>query len=151
MTNVAAGDFQGLANKSKTMQVEVGDRNLVIKFTTETKVVNVPTLKDLKKPIPVLVEFTQQGPDLVATQIKAKPVIKVPENQIVSLEQMQQLVAQGPDKGRFTLIDSRPPGGFQEGHLPGAINIPFAKMADMMDKLPQDKSTQLIFYCAGYR
>ena len=60
-------------------------------------------------------------------------------------------MAKGPDKGNFMLIDSRPPIRYFEGHIPGAVMMPFPKMPDMMGKLPKDKNTPLIFYCGGFR
>jgi rhodanese-related sulfurtransferase len=48
------------------------------------------------------------------------------------------------------LIDSRPTGRkFDPGHIPTAINIPDSAFDKMIDRLPGDKSTLLIFYCEG--
>jgi hypothetical protein len=149
--NVVGGEFQSLSNQAKSIQVDVGDQNEVIKFTENTKVENVPSLKELKKPVPVMVYFEQQGSDRVATLVKAKPVIKVPEAQQLGVQQVQELMAKSPAEGKYLLVDSRPPAHYQEGHLAGAINMPFGNMPDMMDKLPQDKSTLLVFYCGGFR
>ncbi len=149
--NVVGGEFQSLSNQAKSIQVDVGDHNEVVKFNENTKVENVPSLKDLKKPVPVMVVFEQQGSDRVATLVKAKPVIKVPEEQQLTVQQVQELLTKSPAQGKYLLVDSRPPAHYQEGHLPGAINMPFGNMPEMMDKLPQDKSTLLVFYCGGFR
>ncbi len=45
------------------------------------------------------------------------------------------------------IIDLRPKDEFDAGHLPGAHNIPYDKIDDEMDKLPQDQ--ELIIYCRG--
>ena len=149
--NVVGGEFQSLSNQAKSIQVAVGERNEIIKFTDQTKVENVPALKELKKPVPVMVTFEQQGVDRVATLVKAKPVIKVPEAQQLSVEQVRQLLAKSPQEGKYLLVDSRPPAHYEEGHLLGAVNMPFGKMPEMLDKLPKDKSTLLVFYCGGFR
>ena len=47
-----------------------------------------------------------------------------------------------------TLIDSRGAAGFAKGHIPGAINIPAGDDAAYAT-LPEDKSTQVVFYCSG--
>jgi hypothetical protein len=140
MADIVAGDFNSLSNKANSMT-----------FTAETTVKNVAEIKKLKSPIPVRVHYKRVGEDLVATQIVAKPEIKVPQEQLVSTEEMEKLVAMGPDKGNFTLIDSRPGIKYQEGHIPGAISIPFPKMGEMKDKLPPDKNRLLVFYCEGFR
>ena len=55
----------------------------------------------------------------------------------------------GPEKGKYTLVDSRPALRVQEGAIPTAINIPFPAFDKMTDKLPKDKAALLIFYCNG--
>ncbi len=48
------------------------------------------------------------------------------------------------------IIDSRPAGRkFDPGHIPTAVNIPDSAFDKMVDKLPADKSTLLIYYCDG--
>ncbi len=152
MDNVVAGEFQSSSNKAKSLSVAVAEgKNIILKYTPQTTVKNVPDFKALKKPIPVRVSYVKQGSDLVATAIVAKPQIKVPEKQIIEVKDLAALVAQGPAKGDYTLVDSRPPIRFNEGHIPTAINMPFPKMPDLMGKLPQDKSKLVIFYCEGFR
>ncbi len=151
MADIVAGDFNSLSNKANSITVKIEEEMQLVKFTPETTVKNVPEIKNLKAPIPVRVHYERVGEDLVATQIVAKPEIKVSEEQLASTEEVEKLVAMGPDKGNFTLIDSRPGIKYQEGHIPGAISIPFPKMAEMKDKLPQDKKRLLVFYCEGFR
>jgi len=152
MSNVVAGDFQSRSNKAKSISVKVAPgKTVIIKFTPQTKVKNVPSIKKLKKPIPVRVSYVKKGSDLVATEIVAKPQIKVPADQLIGVKELAALVAQGPEKGGYTLVDSRPPIRYHEGHLPGALMIPFPKMPDLMGKLPKDKSKLVIFYCQGFR
>jgi len=152
MENVVAGDFQSRSGKAKSISVMVAPgKNIILKFTPETTVENVPDIKALKKPIPVQVTYKKVGSDLVATEIVAKPVIKVSDKQLIKVDELAALVAQGPDKGGYTLVDSRPPIRYNEGHIPTSINMPFPKMPDMMGKLPKDKSKLVIFYCEGFR
>jgi hypothetical protein len=152
MTNVVAGDFQSLSNKAKSITVETAPGQVqVLKFTPQTTVQNVPTIKALKKPIPVQVSYEMKGQDMVATAIVAKPVIKVPEKQLIGVEELAALVAKGPQKGKYTLVDSRPGIRYSEGHVPTSVMIPFPKMPAMMAKLPKDKNALVIFYCQGFR
>jgi hypothetical protein len=151
MADIVAGDFNSLSNKANSITVKIEEEMQLVKYTAETTVKNVPEIKNLKSPIPVRVHYKRVGEDLVATEIVAKPEIKVPQEQLVSTEEMEKLVALGPEKGNFTLIDSRPGIKYQEGHISGAMSIPFPKMAEMKDKLPQDKKRLLVFYCEGFR
>lgn len=151
MTDIVAGDFQSLSNKAKSIQVKVGDNMQVVKFGPETTVKNVPEIKALQKPIPVRVKVKKKGSDLIAVSIVAKPKMKVDESQLMSTAELATLIAQGPEKGKYTLVDSRPGIRYQEGHIPTAISIPFPKMGELKDRLPKDKNSLLVFYCGGAR
>jgi rhodanese-related sulfurtransferase len=50
------------------------------------------------------------------------------------------------------VVDSRPKRKkYDKGHIPTAVSIPYSKFDKMTDQLPQDKNTQLIFYCGGFK
>ena len=40
---------------------------------------------------------------------------------------------------------------YQEVHIKGAVNIPEKKFAEHQEKLPEDKSATIIFYCNGVK
>lgn len=150
-TNLLAGNLSSKSMKAKSIQMKINNKMELVKFNSETKVKNVSDIKSLKGTIAMRVYYKMTGTDRVATKIVAKPKFKVPENQLMKVDELAKLVAQGPEKGGYTLIDSRPPGGYQKGYIPTAINIPFPKMKAMADKLPKDKNRMVIFYCQGYR
>ena len=149
--NLVAGELNSRSMKAKSMSITVGGDVEVVKFTDQTKVENIDQIKSLQKPIPVAVFYEQKGPDRVATLIKAKPKIQVPEKQLINVAELAKLVAVGPDKGKYTLIDSRPPIRYNEGHIPTAVSLPFPAMPKKMDMLPKDKNALVIFYCEGFR
>ncbi len=45
----------------------------------------------------------------------------------------------------FVILDVRAVDGYREGHLPGAINIPFEDLPTRMKELPKNK--EIISYC----
>ena len=48
------------------------------------------------------------------------------------------------------IVDSRPKKPkYDKGYIPTAVSIPDSQFAKMTDKLPQDKTALLIFYCQG--
>lgn len=51
------------------------------------------------------------------------------------------------DAGEITLIDVRPHQEYQAGHIPGAINIPVAELADRLAELPA--GLEIVAYCRG--
>lgn len=55
-----------------------------------------------------------------------------------------------PLKKGVMIIDSRPAARqYDPGHIPGAINIPDSQFDKQVSKLPEDKTTLLLFYCGG--
>jgi phage shock protein E len=42
------------------------------------------------------------------------------------------------------IIDVRTPGEFQEGHIPGVVNIPLDELEKRMGEIPKDKQVVLI-------
>lgn len=68
---------------------------------------------------------------------------------LVDYDFVKQQVSIPPKKG-VMIIDSRPAARqYDLGHIPGAINIPDSQFDKLVDKLPADKSTLLLFYCGG--
>jgi hypothetical protein len=151
MKNVIAGNLSGTSMKAHSIQMKINNRLEMVKFTPETKVSNVPDMKALKSGMAMRVHYKTEGSDHVATKIVVKPKIKVKPEQLIKLKELTALVDKGPEKGNYTLVDSRPTPGYMKGHIPTAISIPFPKMKEMMDKLPKEKDQLVIFYCQGYR
>jgi rhodanese-related sulfurtransferase len=68
---------------------------------------------------------------------------------LVDYDFVKQNVSIPPKKG-VVIIDSRPAARqYDPGHIPGAINIPDSQFDKLVDKLPADKATLLLFYCGG--
>ena len=86
----------------------------------------------------------------LATEIAVKQPYKVPEHQKITNAEVKKLVAMGPEKGKYTLMDARPTGAYLSGHIPGAISLPYGKFQESSATiLPQDKDRLLVFYCGG--
>ena len=49
------------------------------------------------------------------------------------------------------IVDSRPLLKYNNGTIPGAMNIPWPQFDKMQGLLPADKNTQLIFFCGGLK
>ena len=50
-------------------------------------------------------------------------------------------------KGLVTVLDVRPAREFQQGHLPGAVNVPVSKLVRWLSRA--GKSREIIAYCRG--
>lgn len=151
MDNIMAGNLSGASLKANSIQMKINNRLEMVKFTTETKISNVPDMKALKSGMALRVHYKTEGSDRLATQIVVKPKIKVPPEQLIDVKDLTVLIEKGPEEGAYTLVDSRPTPGYMKGHIPTAISMPFPKMKEMLDKLPKEKDRLVIFYCQGYR
>ena len=69
---------------------------------------------------------------------------------IVDLQFMKEN-AVVPVKDGVLVVDARPSRKYDEGHIPGAINIPDTQFDKMTGKLPEDKGSLLIYYCGGLK
>ena len=61
----------------------------------------------------------------------------------ISIDDVKALMA----KKQVVLIDVRDPQSFKEGHMPGAVNVPFDHIPNHVDQWKKEKRL-LVTYCA---
>lgn len=88
-------------------------------------------------------------PQAAAPAKAEKQPVKQNPALVISLEEVQALVAKGPDEGKYQLIDARPAIKYSAGHIPTAISIPKPMLEMNLDQLDKDKMQ--IFYCGGVK
>ena len=158
--NVIRGYLDGISFKAKMLQVKLDNTVEIFNFDEDTiKVINDQLktgdgelLRDnqIKKGHEIRVEYSVSNGIKTAVTLTAKPPVQVPKEMLISTSEMEKLVKIGPEKGRYFLFDSRPASRFQEGAIPGAVNLPFPAFDKMAEKLlPGDKKAMIIFYCSG--
>lgn len=147
--NVYKGKISGKSKKAKTITILVGKdddaKAMMVKFDENTK-----GLEFAEKGEAAIISFEKRGEDLVAIEVKQK-LANLPAGVTeIQPAEMAELIALGPEKGNYFLVDSRPPSGYAEGHLPYAVSVPVAKLKSEQEAvLPASKDIQLIFYCGG--
>jgi rhodanese-related sulfurtransferase len=78
---------------------------------------------------------------VVATGVMAAQAMRnVPR---ISIDEVKTLMA----RKQVVLIDVRDPQSFAEGHMPGAINVPFDHIPKYVDQWKKEKRL-LVTYCA---
>jgi rhodanese-related sulfurtransferase len=157
--NAIRGYFDNVAFKAKTIQIKIDDATELIKFDEdEIKVTNgegktgdgeLMKNNKVKKGHEVKVEYVEKNGVKTAVKLIEKPPVKIPADMLLTTADVEKLVAQGPEKGKYFLFDSRPTPRFQEGFIPTAVNLPYPAFDKMVEKLPKDKNALVIFYCAG--
>lgn len=138
------GQIQSISKKAQTIQMKdaKADKGYVIKIGKATQFNNAKSIKDFIVNDKVVVDYQPGSP---ATSIK-RVLIKIPPERLISTTNLVKLMS---SRQQYTIIDSRPAGRYQEGHIPGSISVPVSNMKNMWDKLPVDKNRKLIFYCGG--
>lgn len=152
------GYFDSVAYKTQSIEIKMDDAVEILRFDKDTlKVMNVqpdpanPTepLRMIKRGKEVRVEYIEKDGKKFATLVVSKPPLKVAPEKLMITQEVEKLVAMGPEKGKYLLIDCRPAPKFMEGAIPTAVNIPYPVFEKNIDRLPKDKSSLIVYYCSG--
>ncbi|HJW72624.1 MAG TPA: rhodanese-like domain-containing protein [Geothrix sp.] len=151
------GHFDNLVLKNDSFQLKIDDRMEVLHFDKATVKVITPepaanveaAFKSIAKGHEVRVQYAEKEGVKTALVVAVKPPVKLAAQETITLDELQKLVAQGPEKGHYFLFDSRPAPRFMEGAIPTAVSLPFPAFDKQVDKLPADKHALVIFYCSG--
>lgn len=148
--DVIRGTLVGVSEEFKTVQVAVGSLVWVVKFGDDTTLKGAEKLAAIPKEKEVGITFKGDEKNPYAVSVSIKPPAKIAPEKLSKVEDVRKLVATGPDKGNYLLVDSRPKPRFLEGHIPTAVSLPNDKFEQMKDAvLPKDKGRLVIFYCGG--
>lgn len=151
MDNILAGKWVDVAIKTRTIQLGIDKDNEVIYFDDSTVLKNAPSMKEVPKQESVRIVYIKKDGRNFAKEVEVKKGIEVPKEQLASVEEVAKLVAKGPEKGKYVLLDSRPTPMYNEGHIPTAASMPlfeFDKLAETV--LPKNKEVLQIYYCSGF-
>ena len=153
---VIRGKLVSVSSEFKSLNVTVGPLVWLVKYGDDIKVKEgdklsgAEALASIPRDREIAVTFSGGEQTPVAVQVAVKQPFKLAAEQVMPLEKMQELVALGPEAGKFTLVDSRPGPVFAEGFIPGAISLPYAAFKEKAATvLPADKGALLVFYCGG--
>ena len=143
------GRVKSVSGIAHTIAVEVENKSVVVvKFDGSTQFKNAASSGDFIPDEVVAVDYSRAG-----TENRAKTISKViaPPPAGVTRISAAALRDLGEKAGeKFLLVDSRPAGRYNEGHLPNAVSIPLDALEREGEKLlPTDRETTLVFYCGG--
>lgn len=101
--------------------------------------------------------FAFAQPSLATRQYS---VLSLSEAKLYNYKDIKELVEKPESRPNAVLIDVREPVEFEEGHIPGAHNVPFKSSPGALDLPAEDfeeifgfakptKDQELVFYCLG--
>jgi rhodanese-related sulfurtransferase len=148
------GSFENVAFKSQSIQLGIDADKQIIRFDPKTLQVldageaKAPEhMREVRAGKEARVKYVEKNGQRWATEIYFKGPVKVAKEDLVDYGFVRKLVDGGD--GNFALVDSRPLPRFQQGTIPGAINVPYPAWDKVAGRLPKDKSTLIVFFCQG--
>lgn len=149
-----AGNFENVAFKTQSIQLGIGSHTEIVRFDAKTlKVFDAGDakkpehLREVRKGHEARIAFIEKDGQKFATEIRIKGPVKVAKEDLVDYAFVRKLVDGG--NGKFVLVDSRPLPRFQQGTIPGAINVPYPAWDKVVGRLPKDKEALIVFFCPG--
>ena len=64
----------------------------------------------------------------------------------MSREQLQRKLEHG---GNLVLVEALPASDFEDGHLPGAVNLPPDRVRELAADVLPNKDAEIVIYCAN--
>ena len=64
----------------------------------------------------------------------------------VTLDELKRTIER---RGRFYLVEAQAPMMYEDAHLPGALNLPPNRVAELAPRILPDKDAQIVVYCSG--
>lgn len=149
--DLVRGTLVSVSEKFKTINVQVGQKLVwIINYGDDLKITGADKLLSVSRDKEIGIRFTGDEKKPYAVSLMVKPPAKVAPEKLVTADEMSKLVAIGPEKGGYLLVDSRPKPRFNEGHIPHAASLDNTKFDELKDKmLPKEKDRLIIFYCGG--
>lgn len=139
------GNVKTVSGKAEMIQIDTGAL-WTVKFDANTKLKNWnQPINKLPKEKEIAITYVEKNGELYATFINVKTPVAVDPAKVVKVAEMKKIW----DEKKALIIDCRPAGRYNEGHIPGSINIWFAEFDKHIDKLPQDKNHPIVYYCQG--
>lgn len=150
-SNLFAGKLVDVSSKANALQLQIDKDMEVIYFDDSTVLKNAPSMKEIPKQESIRINYLKKDGKTFAKEIEVKKGLAVPKEKLADVEEVAKLVALGPEKGKYVLLDSRPAEGYDQGHIPTAISMPFFAFDKLQETvLPKDKEILQIYYCIGF-
>ena len=116
------GKVQSISRKASTIQMmNLKTKEVdVIRFSKNTKFVNAKSIKEFIVNDKIVVDASPGEP---AQQIK-RVLVKIDPKKIIGTKEVAALMRRSPEE--YLIVDARPGGVYDVGHIPGSISMPTA-------------------------
>jgi rhodanese-related sulfurtransferase len=148
---VISGEVKNAAVEAQLLTLQASDsRLLLVSWDKKTVFRNLKNPAEIKADDYLLVDFSLQGEQLLASAITAPETILPPGIAAATFALIDKFVDSSAAEQSLVLIDIRPPFKYDAGHIPGARSIPLARIAKRTaGLLPENRNATIIFYDEG--
>ena len=150
--NVIWGTIVPGTQTDTSVEVTTGKDIWKIRYDKSSDLNGFISAKELRDEKAIMVEFEPEKNGYVyAEEISYKPSYHFHTlDNIITMSDVAQTLTKSPNEGNYMLVDARGYDNFIEGHMKGAVNIPYYRLLEFKDRLPKDKTTKIIGYCRGF-
>jgi len=145
---VMMGFLENISLKSRIIQMDFMSHKDVVKFDDHTAVKYVKSFEDIRnyRTKGFQINYRETNGDKIATEIIRFDILKtVTNDERLSKEEFKKL----RENPAVKVYDVRPPMKYKMAHIPGAGMMPAPAFDKFIGKLPEDKSTPIVFYGVG--
>jgi len=135
-----------------SFSVRVNTTTYNVKLDNQSKLAKFISPKQLRDDKAVQVTpRSQSGNTITAASVSYKGNIHfMKPEMVIEIDDLGNLLKQDPKEANYVLFDVRGYGDYIDGHLPGAVSLPYYRMIQFKDRLPKDKDTLIVTYCNSY-
>jgi rhodanese-related sulfurtransferase len=145
--NMIRGVLKGVSLRAHTMSLDLLDgREETVNFRQNTLLSNIASLGEIEryKGDGFRIFFIDEGSNRQALHIaRFDPMSALEADKRLGVKDLEKMLSQPIMP---TLVDLRPAELFQSSHIPGAINIPSARLKEPNTRLPSETDLELIVY-----
>ena len=136
----------------KDFQVKIDETTYTVQYDDQTDLKKFYSAKQLRDDKSVSVApRNKDGNTIIAQSISYKDNISyLKPDMVMEIDELSNILKQDPKEGNYVLYDVRGYGDYIDGHLPRAVSLPYYRMIQFKDRLPEDKNTLIITYCNSY-
>jgi hypothetical protein len=150
--NTIWGLLRAGSQKEGSFEVVVDGTLWHVTYDKNSRLKKLQSIKQLRNEEAVMVRYRNAGAgNVYALEVRYKPNLSfIPADAVMEIGDLVNLLKQDPDEANYILFDARGVGDYNEGHIPGAVSLPYYRFNHFKNRLPKDKNTLIVMYCNSY-
>ena len=150
--NTLWGLLQAGSQRDDSFAIRIDGTTWQLKYDKNSKLNKMKSVVQLRDDEAIMVKVQPTGTNQgYVEEFSYKPNLSFMEPEmVIELDDLANLLKKDPKEANYVVFDVRGYGDYIDGHLPGAVSLPYYRMNAFVDRLPKDKNTHIITYCNSY-